>query len=128
MLLKISSNLRNKIRKDLIILNAYETLHDNDSYKADLYFSKKEEYLLIEVIKWLKEIDTYFKTSYNTYKIDCGRFKGVFPRKVFYYLKIASFYVYSYEKESWKDWFIMEGEVDASKQFTKLLSNVCDPG
>ena len=114
MIMKISSCMQNKIKKDLIILNAHETLYDHDFYQADLYFHKKEDDLLIEVIKWLNEIDTYFKTSYNTYKIDCGRFKGIFPRKVFYYLKIASFYVYSFEKESWKDWFIMEGENYAS--------------
>jgi len=126
MLMKISNQLRNKIRRDLIILNQYGIYSSDEYYRADLYFSQDEDDLLMECIKWWKDIDTYFKTSYNTYKINCGRFKGVFPRKVYRYAKMASFYVDSFGKESWEDWFIMEGEINASKQSIKLLPNVCN--
>lgn len=125
MLIEISNKLRNKIRRDLIILNTHDILYDNDSYKADLYFSEDEIDIWFEAFDWMRHIETYFKTSYNTYKIDCGRFKGVFPFGVYAERK-ARFYVYAYEKESWRDWFIMEGEINASKQFTKLLSDICN--
>lgn len=114
-MINISNELRNKIRKDLQIVNKCMPIRIYDAYKADLYFNKEERPLLLEVQEWLKKKDTFFKTSYKTYKINCGRFKGVYPHCVYFYSGLASFFVYDFEKESWEDWFIMEGESYASK-------------
>jgi len=70
-------------------------------------FDNTEQELYNEAIQWFKHISTYFGTSQDTYKINIGRLKGVFP--VNCTNDSVEFSVDYIDKESWKDWFIQEG-------------------
>jgi len=78
----------------------------------DLDLTEHKE-LLEECKKWTNHIQTYFKTSYTAIKAEVGPFSGVWP--VYNSEGVVHFSadVYEVEKESWKDWFIVEDIKDA---------------
>lgn len=83
---------------------------------------------LEECEKWMNTINTYFSTSYKTYRIDIGPFIGLYPVKVdFTDYKVIFHAEDFYYKPTWKDWFIQEGDIDASEQFIELLPNIRNP-
>lgn len=81
---------------------------------------------LEECKKWIKVIETYFKTSYGLggYKIDIGPYEGLWPTHIDYSVfadepLIATVHFrldnVNLQKRSWKDWFIREETIIAPK-------------
>ena len=119
MILKISNDLRNKISKlleirytnnPITIMNGgvpFQVASGSNEILTKVFFSKIEDIIYHEARKWFEDISTYFSTSYETYKIDIGRLKGVYPIScAMDYVEFSIDYI---DKESWKDWFIQEG-------------------
>lgn len=119
MKLKISNELRNKISKLLEIRYTntpitimkggvpFQVASGSNEILTKVCFNSSEEKIQHEAIKWCKHISTYFSTSYETYKIDIGRLKGVYPINcTIDYVEFSIDYI---DKESWKDWFVQEG-------------------
>ena len=108
MLNDVSLELRNKIRKDL----QFDGKNwDVNGYYGTLTFSDDEMYLYEECKEWYNVIETYFKTSSTAYCLTrVGRFNFVRPFAILN--KEVIFQVDSYNSESWKDWFDIEGKDD----------------
>lgn len=122
MILKLSPALRNKLKNMSNIKasqNNNEVTHYNMTFKidehieirAEVYFTFEEQELIKEVVKWGEHICKYFKTSYETYKINIGRLEGVYPITIDSTCEGAQveFSIDNIKPESWKDWFIQEG-------------------
>ena len=121
MLLKLSPELRNKI-KSALISGSCDT-HTASVHgmvfktggvieiKADVYFTFEEQELIKEVVKWGEHICKYFKTSYETYKINIGRLEGVYPITIDSTCEgtQVEFSIDNIKPPSWRDWFIQEG-------------------
>jgi hypothetical protein len=82
---------------------------------------------MIACDNWMNIIHTYFSTSYNSYRIDIGRLRKLFPVRIDFSTNIIFFRCDYVDKPSWKDWFIMEGDINASEFSIELLSHVRDP-
>ena len=109
---EVTLELRNKIRRDMLIVKGKD--YTNGDYCAILNFKNEELQLFKECVVWRNILDTYFKTSYNGGKLHkVGRFIGIKP--VMIHPNSVEFAVAMYEEPSWKDWFSMEEEEDASK-------------
>lgn len=108
----ITLELRNKIRRDMLIVKNEYYADGLGDYCGILAFNNDEEYELFEeCIAWRKMIDTYYRTSYNVGKAKkVGRFIGIKPKKI--YLYSVAFAISGYDSPSWKDWFDMEGKED----------------
>jgi len=109
-IIKISSKLRNKIQRDLIIIEPEIPVRMEDSFKGELIFNEDEKELFFEVQDWIQKIETFLSTSYKGHKIDCGRFEGVYPYDIYHDQNKIAFYVYQFDHESWRDWFMVEEE------------------
>lgn len=109
---EISLKLRNKIRRDMLIVKDQYFADGLGDYCGILYFDKNEEFdLFEECMVWRKMIDTYYRTSYNAGKAKkVGRFIGVKPKEI--HLHSVAFAVSTYEDPTWKDWFDIEGKED----------------
>lgn len=106
----ISLDLRNKIRRDLIISDSYK---GEMAHFGSITFSKNEKHLFDECIRWKCLLDIYFKTSYNCYRMTrIGRFYNIRP--CFVQNGIAEFDLSHYDKPSWRDWFDIEGNDDGA--------------
>lgn len=114
-MIKISNELRNKIRIDLKVVDPHIPIYLTSEYLAILYFDKEESDLLLEVQEWLRKKDVFFRSSYEAYKINCGRFSKIYPNSINLNKKFAIFYLDGFARESWKDWFVIEGESYAPK-------------
>jgi len=75
-------------------------------YFAELKLRDDEEDLWLEIRDWFR-LSRKKNISSDVYKIDCGRFKGIFPFGVFV-PKCPFFCIGRYSKKSWKDWFFTE--------------------
>jgi len=107
----VSLELRNKIRRDMKIMNCEQT--NNGDYTGILSFNNRERHLYDECQTWRKLIDTYFSTSYDCYKLSkVGRFEGIRPYKMYIRFQSFSFHISTYNKPTWKDWFDVTGEND----------------
>lgn len=111
---EISLELRNKIRRDMLIVEDQHYTNSGD-YCGILNFDKDKEFELFEeCMIWREMIDTYFKTSYNAGKAKrIGRFNGIKPKRI--HLNSVEFAVSTYRNPSWKDWFNIEGKEDDHK-------------
>lgn len=122
MILKLSGQLRNKLKNMLIrgTVGSNSVMSNGMNFKlngpmeltATVSFSNKELNLLQEVVEWIQHIQSYFKTSHETYKVDIGRFEGVFPTSCETNMFSGSeveFSIDNIKPESWRDWFIQEG-------------------
>jgi hypothetical protein len=109
---KITLELRNKIRRDMLIVKDQYFADGLGDYCGILSFDRdKESELFEECIMWREMIDTYYRTSYNAGKAKrVGRFSGVKPKKI--HLHSIEFAISGYDNPSWKDWFDMEGKED----------------
>lgn len=121
MILKLSVELRNKI-KSALITGSRDT-HINSVHgvvfktggivdiTAKVYFTSEEQELVKEVVKWGEHICKYFKTSYETYKVNIGRLEGVYPIVIDSTVDgtQVEFSIDNILPASWKDWFIQEG-------------------
>ena len=119
--IKLSSELRNKLKKMLVSgnLSSNPIMHHTMVFKgggnieltAEVFFTYEEQDLVKEIIEWGKHICKYFKTSYETYKVNIGRLEGVFPIGVESTCEgtQVEFSIDNIKPESWKDWFIQEG-------------------
>jgi hypothetical protein len=108
---EISLELRNKIRRDMLIVQNTHYANSGD-YCGILSFDKDEEFELFEeCIIWGEMIDIYFRTSYNAGKAKrVGRFSGIKPKRI--NLHSVDFTISGYDNPSWKDWFDVDGEKD----------------
>ncbi len=108
---KISLELRNKIRRDMLIVKDQYWM-DKGDHCGILSFDKDEELELFEeCVAWIDMINTYYRTSYNAGKAKrIGRFSGIFPIKI--RLHSVDFVIEGYDNPSWKDWFDVEGKKD----------------
>ena len=105
----VSLELRNKIRRDLIIHDDHIT--ENGNTIAELNFNNDEQHLADECKEWLGVIRKIFRTSYDALRLEkVGRFEGVRPKEV--NDNEALFSVTYYTEETWKDWFDVTGEND----------------
>lgn len=121
MVLKLSTELRNKLKEMLVkgILNSNYAINcgmkikvaGNIEITGKINFTNEDQDLIKEVVRWGKHIQTYFKTSCETYKVDIGRLEGVFPTAVesTCYGYEVEFSVDNVKPASWRDWFIQEG-------------------
>lgn len=119
MKLKVSNELRNKISKiidikytniPVTIMNGgmlFKVASASNEILTRVCFNRSEKKIQHEAIEWCRRISTYFTTSYETYKIDIGRLKGVYP--INYNEKSVEFSIDFIDKESWQDWFVQEG-------------------
>ncbi len=112
---EITLELRNKIRRDMRIVEGQHYPNPGGEHCGILYFDKDKEFELFEeCIIWKEMLDTYFKTSYNGGKAKkVGRFIGIKPEKI--HLYSVEFIVSTYKDPSWRDWFDVKGEDDAPK-------------
>lgn len=82
-----------------------------------------------ECQKWIDILRSYFRTSYKTLRVNIGSFTNLHAFEVNFEENLILFraedYIY---KPCWKDWFIMEGDDDASEFVIELLSNVRNSG
>ena len=98
----VSLRLRNKIRRDMIIAT---DLYDGKG-RGILQFHDDENELFDECLLWIKIINSYFKTSYNCYRLTrVGRFIDIRPVQVIGERKVE-FDVDNYHPPSLKDWFV----------------------
>ena len=105
----VTLELRNKIRRELDILEDYIT--ENGNSIARLKFTKEDIHLIEECKEWLNVIKRIFRCSYDAYRLEnVGRFKGVKPIDVTD--DDVLFSVVSHSEPSWKDWFDLTGEND----------------
>ena len=110
---ELSLKLRNKIRRDMLIVQDTHYVNNGD-HCGILSFDRNEEFdLFEECMTWREMIDTYFRTSYNAGKAKrIGRFSGIKPKKI--HLYSVDFAISGYDNPSWKDWFDQEGKEDVS--------------
>lgn len=112
----VSLALRNKIRREMEV---YEDVYDGDC-RGVLIFTEKDVELFQECLQWLEVIASYFKTSYDCYRITkVGRFRGVRPARKEILCEAGGimemkveFDVEEYDPKSWMDWFDVEGKED----------------
>ncbi len=111
---ELSLKLRNKIRRDMLIVKDEYFANGLGDHCGILHFDKDKEFELFEeCIIWREMIDTYFKTSYNAGKAKrIGRFSGIKPKQI--HLHSVEFAISGYDNPSWKDWFDQEGKEDVS--------------
>lgn len=103
----VSLALRNKIRRDMNIIHSAV----DDERGIIRVYSTDEQYLIDECREWLGVIKTYFKTTYDCYKLaKVGRFYGVRPLRVYHSFSV--FHVDSHDPPSWEDWFDLSGKND----------------
>lgn len=106
----VSLELRNKIRRDMIIQPSATMPQVNFLGFLNFTFPEQDK-LYVECKEWKSIIDKYFKTSYGCYMLEkVGRFYGVRPFRICLYH--VEFEVESWRDESWKDWFDVTGEND----------------
>jgi hypothetical protein len=119
--MKLSGNLRNKIKS--AVVNGSRDTHSFSVHgmvfktggivemTAKVYFNYEEQELVKEVVKWAEHICKYFKTSYETYKVDIGRLEGVYPITIDSTVDgtQVEFSIDNIKPASWRDWFIQEG-------------------
>jgi hypothetical protein len=67
--------------------------------------------------KWIRIIETYFKTSYSAFRIDIGPYEGLWPTDV---TEIANRTIVHFQLDNvdtkrgnWKDWFVKEDRIIA---------------
>jgi len=122
MVLKLSLELRNKI-KNILNLEIVQSSNNIPSYgvvfktpgmneiTATVRFTYEEQDLIKEVVKWGEHICKYFKTSYETYKVNIGRLEGVYPITIDSTCEgiQVEFSIDNIKPASWRDWFIQEG-------------------
>jgi len=114
---EVTLELRNKIRKDMVILEGevyYE--FDNDgccgdrikkNYCGILQFNNIENCIFKECVLWQNNIKSHFSCSYNNDRLlRVGRFFGIKPMKIC--PTSVEFSIVHYTKPSWKDWFVTE--------------------
>lgn len=97
----LSKKLRYKIKSELEITSQF--------MEGILYFSPFEKELYEECKIWFGGLIN--KPSYipnEKYKVNIGRFVGVFPVRI--RENKVEFSVDYYFEKSWKDWFIQEGD------------------
>ena len=111
MLLKLSPELRNKIKSALISGSCDTHTDGMVDITAMVYFTFEEQELIKEVVKWGEHICKYFKTSYETYKVNIGRLEGVYPITIDSTCEgtQVEFSIDNIKPPSWRDWFIQEG-------------------
>lgn len=114
----VSLELRNKIRKDMII---YNDIFGSGDLRGVVNFTNNELHLFQECLLWHEVVMTYFKTAYDCYKMTrIGRFLGVRPTSPTEIISESEgtltakmeFHVDECEEESWRDWFDIEGNND----------------
>ena len=115
----VSLELRNKIRSHMVI---YDDIYGGNVHGI-LELDQDDIELIQECLLWREVIMTYFKTSYDAYKMTkIGRFHGVRPIEVstincdsdgLLNVKIT-FEVDHYDEESWRDWFEIGDESDGT--------------
>ena len=94
-MLHISNDLKNKIR---------QTMTDD----GKLIFNNDESDIYNECKMWDNFIyNTPFDFSTKDYKLNIGRFYGIFPTSIG--CNCVTFSIDVHKKPSWKDWFIIEG-------------------
>lgn len=121
MILKLSADLRNKIKSALI--NGSREAHSYSVYgmtvntgglvemTTKVYFNYEEQELVKEVMEWGEHIRKYFQTSYETHKVNIGRLEGVYPIAINSICDgtEVEFSIDNIKPASWRDWFIQEG-------------------
>ena len=117
----VSLALRNKIRRDMVLFNDVY----GDGLKGCLTLTHHDTPLIQECLLWHEVIMSYFKTSYDAYKMTkIGRFYGVRPKLIRDMVAdsegtlnvVVEFEVDDYDEESWLDWFDVKGEADGKLQ------------
>ena len=109
----ISLELRNKIRRELEIIDAIPLKLD---YVGELKFEPYEVHLYEECKRWCKIIDDYYRTTYRAYCMTrIGRFEMIKPFRIHADLRVA-FEFEKHQKKSWRDWFDVEGKSDGYLQ------------
>ena len=75
-----------------------------------------DQKILKECEKWIREINRFFKSSYEAAKINLGPYEGLWP--IYLEGDKVTFRadVYHKNKSSWKDWFVIE-EIEDPPQF-----------
>jgi len=111
---EISLELRNKIRRDMLIVKD-QYFMDGGDHCGILSFDKDKEFELFEeCMIWKEMLDTYYRTSYNAGKAKrVGRFSGIKPKKI--HLYSVEFAISGYDVPSWKDWFDVDGKEDITQ-------------
>jgi len=115
MKVKLSYELTMKLIS--IEIDDMSILNFSDGYDIEFYIELNEK-LVKECLIWMHHIETYFKTSYDAYRIDIGPFRGLWPVTAYYNSVGVTFRADSYNPKykNWKDWFEIE-EVENPPQF-----------
>jgi len=82
---------------------------------------------IIACEKWMNSV---YKCFYSNvpYGIDIGPFKKLFPERIDFQANTIFFNCsYFNYKPTWKDWFIVEGDINASELTIKLLPDIRNP-
>lgn len=97
----------------------------NITTAIDLSDHPRPEYDINQCSNWMNNIKENFLSG--NYKINIGYFKGLYPIEINKDKIIfqADYFIYN---PTWRDWFIVEGDENASVITFELLSHICDPG
>jgi len=86
----------------------FEVCAADDCSEITFDVDLEDEKLSKECLIWIHHIETYFKTSYNSLKLDIGPFEGLWPIKGHYNSTMVTFRAdwFDPDRKNWRDWFI----------------------